>query len=151
MGLAAIIATSATLLTFIKWAGVAYLIWLGFRMIRRANATDPALGQRARPVSIRTLWLQGFLTSAANPKAVVFFAALFSQFIDGAEPFWPQFLILSVTYIVIDGCFLSGYGLTASWIAKRFRGTAKAWVETAGGAFMILAAILLGLRTIARS
>ncbi|MEM7045069.1 MAG: LysE family translocator [Pseudomonadota bacterium] len=150
LGLAAVIAASGAALTVIKWAGVAYLIWLGIRMIRRANPNNAALGQAQQVVSLRSLWLQGFVTSAANPKAVVFFAALFPQFLQGDNPFWPQLLILSATYLVIDGCFLSAYGIGASWISRRLRGTAKAWIERLGGSFMILAAVLLGLKSISR-
>ena len=150
LGLAAIIAASATALAVIKWAGVAYLVWLGIRMIRRASPGDAA--DAARPAAtLGNLWLQGFLTSASNPKAVVFFAALFPQFIQPDQPFWPQLLILSATYIVMDGCFLSAYGFGANWVSRRFRGTARLWVERAGGGFMILAAVLLGLKSVARS
>ena len=148
LGLAAIIAASATALTAIKWAGVAYLIWLGVRMIRKAKPEVPGAAGDTRTVSLGNLWMQGFLTSAANPKAVVFFAALFPQFISADAAFWPQFLILSATYIVMDGLFLSAYGLGASWVAARFKGTAKVWIERAGGGFMILAAVLLGLKSI---
>ena len=150
LGLAAIIAASATALTIIKWAGVAYLIWLGVRMIRRAKA-DGSTGQgQQKQASLKTLWLQGFLTSAANPKAVVFFAALFPQFITADAPFWPQFLILSATYIVMDGLFLSAYGLGSNWVVKRYKGNARVWVERIGGSFMIGAAVLLGLKSISR-
>ncbi|MEM0948358.1 MAG: LysE family translocator [Pseudomonadota bacterium] len=150
LGLAAIIAASGAALTIIKWAGVAYLIWLGLRMIRRASP-EAADAEGAPPkASLGKLWMQGFITSAANPKAVVFFAALFPQFISVEAPFWPQFLIISLTYLVIDGCFLSAYGYGASWVSKRFRGSAKAWIERAGGGFMIIAAVLLGLKSVAR-
>ena len=150
LGLAAIIAASATALTVIKWAGVAYLIWLGVRMIRRADP-DGSTGQgQQKQASLKTLWLQGFLTSAANPKAVVFFAALFPQFITADMLFWPQFLILSATYIVMDGLFLSAYGLGSNWFVKRFKGNARVWVERIGGGFMIGAAVLLGLKSISR-
>jgi len=150
LGLAAIIAASGMALAVIKWAGVAYLIWLGVRMIGNAKADDPALMGAQAKVSIRSLWMQGFITSAANPKAVVFFAALFPQFLSSEAAFWPQFLILSATYIVMDGMFLSAYGLSASWIAKRFKGTARVWIERVGGGFMIGAAVLLGLKSIAQ-
>lgn len=150
LGLATIIAASAYALSVIKWAGVAYLIWLGVRMIRKAKPDDPEIEFARRPVSLRSLWLQGFLTSAANPKAVVFFAALFPQFLSADAPFWPQFLILSVTYIVIDGLFLSAYGQGASWIASKFKGEARIWIERAGGSFMIVAAVLLGLKSVAK-
>ncbi|WP_306152144.1 LysE family translocator [Roseovarius sp. MMSF_3281] len=150
LGLAAIIAASGAALAFIKWAGVAYLIWLGIRMIRRAKPGSPLANDTERNVSLGNLWMQGFLTSAANPKAVVFFAALFPQFIAADHSFWPQFLTLSATYIIMDGLFLSAYGAGASWIAARFKGAAKVWIERIGGSFMIVAAIMLGLKSISR-
>ena len=150
LGLAAIIAASGTALSVIKWAGVCYLIWLGIRMIWRAKPDDPNLSGTQATVSLRSLWMQGFLTSAANPKAVVFFAALFPQFISADAAFWPQFLILSATYIVMDGLFLSAYGISASWVTARFKGTARVWIERAGGGFMIGAAVLLGLKSISQ-
>ncbi|GGX60163.1 flagellar biosynthesis protein FlgM [Tateyamaria omphalii] len=150
LGLAAIIAASATALAMIKWAGVAYLVWLGIRMIRRAKPDHPGAPAHHKKASFKTLWLQGFLTSAANPKAVVFFAAFFPLFIAPDATFWPQFLILSATYIVMDGLFLSAYGLSSSWIARRFKGSARVWIERIGGGFMIGAAVLLGLKSISR-
>ncbi len=147
-GLAALIAASENVLFFIKWFGVIYLIWLGVRMIRNAKAETVEEGVVKSETSLKALWLQGFLTSAANPKAVVFFAALFPQFIDANLAFAPQFLILSATYIVIDATFLSAYGLGSSWIASKFQGSAKIWIERLGGTFMIVAAVLLGAKTI---
>lgn len=148
LGLAAVIAASGAALAVIKWAGVCYLIWLGLRMIWRANPDDPGVADARPRISLRSLWMQGFLTSAANPKAVVFFAALFPQFISAEAAFLPQFLILSATYLVMDGVFLSAYGLSASWIAARFKGAARIWIERIGGGFMIGAAVLLGLKSI---
>jgi len=148
LGLAAIIAASGQALLIIKWLGVCYLIWLGLKMIRQAATGSAAQLNERKSATLKTLWLQGFITSAANPKAVVFFAALFPQIIQGDQDFWPQFLILSVTYIVIDGSFLSAYGKSASWVADKFKGSAKAWIERGGGTFMILAAILLSIKTL---
>ena len=150
LGLAALLATSASALLIIKWAGVLYLIWLGIRMIRKAKPDTPDTETTKAQVSLKSLWFQGFFTSAANPKAVVFFAALFPQFITADAAFWPQFLILSATYIVIDGMVLSAYGLSADWIAAKFKGSAKLWIERAGGSFMILAAVLLGFKSISK-
>jgi len=147
-GLAALIATSGNALAVIKWFGVAYLIWLGIRMIRKADPSKSSQMLDATPIAIKTLWLQGFVTSAANPKAIVFFAALFPQFIQPDRAFGQQFLILSATYIVMDGVFLSAYGAGASWIAQKFKGGARAWIERIGGGFMIGAAILLGMKTL---
>ena len=145
LGLAALIAASASALAVIKWGGVAYLVWLGLRMIRRARpqATAPA-----KPASRRALWSQGFLTSAANPKAVVFFAALFPQFISAELAFWPQFIALSATYLLLDGMFLTAYGVGAHWLVAKLRGRARAWLDRIGGSVLIVAALLLSLKTL---
>lgn len=119
-------------------------------MIRNAKPDDPKASVTKRNVSLGSLWMQGFVTSAANPKAVVFFAALFPQFISADQSFWPQFLILSATYIIMDALFLSVYGAGASWIVARFKGAAKVWIERIGGSFMIVAAILLGFKSVSR-
>jgi threonine/homoserine/homoserine lactone efflux protein len=145
LGLAAIIAASGTALAVIKWLGVAYLVFLGVKVIIKAK---PQAAQTAQLASRKTLWMQGFITSAANPKAVVFFAALFPLFIDGALAFWPQFAILSATYLIMDGLFLTAYGASASWLATRLKGSARLWLDRAGGGFMILAAVLLGLKSL---
>jgi len=147
LGLAALLASSGHALLVIKWLGVGYLVWLGVRMIRKAGIGSLSSRNPAE-TSLRTLWLQGFITSASNPKAIVFFAALFPQFINADTPFWPQFFILSVTYILIDGLFLSAYGIGSGWIAAKFAGPGRAWIERLGGGFVIAAAVLLGLKTI---
>ena len=147
LGLAALLAMYGNALLIIKWLGVAYLIWLGVRMIVRAGRVGET-STTAQQTSLRTLWLQGFITSSSNPKAIVFFAALFPQFISAERPFWIQFAILSLTYLVIDGLFLSVYGIGANWIASRFAGAARARIERVGGGFIVGAAILLGLKTL---
>ncbi|MEX0276582.1 MAG: LysE family translocator [Ruegeria sp.] len=145
LGLAAILTASGTALTVIKWLGVAYLVFLGLKQILKARSSASETAPRA---SRKALWMQGFVTSAANPKAVVFFAALFPLFIDGALPFWPQFAALSATYLIIDGLFLIAYGGSASWLARRLQGPAKLWLDRIGGSFMILAAVLLGFKSL---
>ena len=147
LGLATVIAISAEALTVVKWAGALYLLWIGLRTLRRSM--KPISHSASRRASLRTLWLQGFVTSAANPKAVVFFAALFPQFIDPALPFWPQFLVLSATYIAMDGAFLTGYGAGAHWFSQRLKGEARRWLDRIGGSCMILAAVLLGMKNAA--
>ncbi|WP_239494679.1 LysE family translocator, partial [Roseovarius amoyensis] len=147
LGLATVIATSADALSVVKWAGTLYLLWIGLRTLRRSM--KPISHSASRRASLRTLWLQGFVTSAANPKAVVFFAALFPQFIDPALPFWPQFLVLSATYIAMDGAFLTGYGAGAHWFSQRLKGEARRWLDRIGGSCIILAAVLLGMKNAA--
>jgi threonine/homoserine/homoserine lactone efflux protein len=145
LGLAAFITASRYGFTIIKWAGVLYLVWVGIRQIvasfrGKSGSSDVPI------ITLRQLWFRGFVTSAANPKAVVFFAALFPQFLDPQHSLAPQIAILGATYIVIDGCFLASYGKGASWIAQKLRSQYRVWVDRAAGASLITAAVLLGLR-----
>lgn len=146
-GLAALLVASQGALSAVKWAGAAYLLWMGIRMLRRANTAHHGAEPAPTP-KLKTLWFQGFFTSAANPKAVVFFAALFPQFISADRPFAAQFFLLSATYIVIDGAFLASYGAGAGWLAQRLKGKAAAMLDRIGGTFLIGAAVMLGLKTL---
>jgi len=148
-GLAAAVAASRHGFAVIKWAGVVYLVWIGVRQIVASFRAKADTG-RARRASIRSLWLRGFVTSAANPKAVVFFAALFPQFLSPTEPLAVQLAVLGGTYLVIDGCFLALYGKGASWIAARIRQRYRAWIERAAGTSLIAAAVLLGTKAVRR-
>ena len=149
-GLAAILASSRNGFAVIKWGGVAYLIWIGIRTIR-SSFNNEREELKVMRISLKRLWLRGFITSAANPKAVVFFAALFPQFINPTMPLIPQILILGATYIVIDGLFLSVYGRGASWLTSRLKSHYRKWVNRVAGASLIAAAILLGLKTAPQS
>ncbi len=146
LGLGAVVAASRYGFAIIKWAGVAYLVWMGLRQIIASFRARGSMHD-APPAAVRDLYLRGFITSAANPKAVVFFAALFPQFLNPEHAFGPQILVLGATYIVIDGCFLAAYGKGASWLAARLRNQHKAWIERAAGASLITAAALLGTRS----
>ncbi len=146
LGLAAVLTASRYGFTLVKWAGVGYLVWLGLRQIiasfkHRDQTTGTSL------TSLKKLWLRGFMTSAANPKAVVFFAALFPQFINQKLEIVSQIAILGLTYIVIDGLFLCAYGKGASWIAQKVSHQYSAWIDRVGGAGLIAAALLLGLKS----
>lgn len=145
-GLAAIIMSSRYGFAIVKWLGVAYLVWMGLKTIiasfRQQNVT-----QNSPTASWQNLWLRGFITSAANPKAVVFFAALFPQFLNAEAPLVAQILILGTTYIIVDGLFLATYGKGASWIAAKISSHSKIWIDRISGASLIVAAILLGLRS----
>ncbi len=140
-GLAAIIATSASAFVWIKWIGVAYLIWIGLQLIlsreKVGEVEANSSGQSFR------LFRQGFVTSMANPFAVVFFGALFPQFIDPAQAVLPQLLILGATYIVVDGVLLLLWGwagVRAATVLKRF---SFGLVNKVCGSLMIAAAALL--------
>lgn len=143
-GLAAIIATSASAFIWIKWLGVAYLVWIGLQLVfSKDQPNDIAATSTAQ--SFR-LFRQGFVTSMANPFAVVFFGALFPQFIDPTLPVLPQLLILGVTYLVVDGAILllwGWLGVGAASVLKRF---SYGLVNKVCGTLMIGAAVLLATK-----
>lgn len=149
LGLSALIMAAPKAFIFIKLAGVLYLVWLGIHMIR--NSYTPRKDSSPAPrTSLKKLWLQGFITSATNPKAVVFFAALFPQFISQSMAFWPQFLALSASYILIDGLFLCTYGFTADKLRALFSTKGSKWIDRIGGIGILIAAGLLGAKSLPR-
>ena len=146
LGLGALVTSSETALQIIKWFGVIYLIWHGLRVIKTAK---PLSIQKNNGKQFdKTLFFQGFITSASNPKAVIFFAALFPQFIVYDDSFWLQFFVLSVTYLTIDGLFLCAYGYSAERIISLLKPKASIWVNRVGGLFLLLAALFLGLKSL---
>ena len=130
----------------IKWAGVAFLIYLGIVQFRKKNTTINRLNVNGQ--SLMSFFWRGFITSSANPKAVVFFAALFPQFINTSEPTTHQFAILGLTYIVIDGCFLMFYGRFADWLSNRFERHIDKYLNRISGSLLVGSAIMLGLKDI---
>ena len=145
-GLATLLMASQFGFSVIKWLGVAYLVWIGIRQIM-ASFRQRAGMKTSKPASLKSLWFKGFITSAANPKAVVFFAALFPQFIDQDKPLIAQMFILGATYIVVDGLFLASYGKGAHWLASRVTQSGRAWVDRAAGIGLIGTAVLLAMKS----
>jgi threonine/homoserine/homoserine lactone efflux protein len=142
-GLAAIIATSATAFAWIKWLGVAYLAWIGLQLILSKGG---AQNTKAAQNSAARLYRQGFLTSMANPFAVVFFGALFPQFIDPSAPVLPQLAILGATYLMVDGTILMLWGWLGTRAAGALRGSRFGLVNKLCGGLMLAGAALLAFK-----
>jgi threonine/homoserine/homoserine lactone efflux protein len=137
-GIAAVILASHAVFSALKWAGAAYLVWLGLRMLlSRAHGHD-ALTPRP-PENADRIFSRGFIVQAANPKALVFFIALLPQFINPAASVAWQILVLGVSSVLIESLVLSLYAALAararSIAAPRF----SASLERAGGACLIAA------------
>jgi len=146
IGLVSFIYAFQNLFIVIKWAGVVFLIYLGIIQFKK-KSTSVARSQDSKHSLVSYYW-RGFLTSSSNPKAVVFFAALFPQFINVAAPTTHQFAILGLTYIAIDACFLMFYGYSADWLSNRFEKHIDKYLNRISGSLLIGSAILLGLKDI---
>lgn len=147
-GLVTLIQASYSFFRFVKWAGVAYLVYLGVRLFLKSQPVTDTRQSAGTGHPDRALYWQGFLTSATNPKAIIFFAALFPQFLIPTQPMAEQFVILSTTYLLIDGFLLLVYGGFARLISGFFRVQGAARLNRVSGTLLIIAAILLGLKDV---
>jgi homoserine/homoserine lactone efflux protein len=144
LGLGAVLAASEAAFTALKLVGAAYLIWLGVRTFRGHSTVSDA-GLRRGDTS---LFMQGVLVGASNPKSLLFFTAFFPQFIDPAAPFLPQFLLLSLTFALGDFAILGagafGVGRVAPWLRQAH---VVRWLNrVCGGLFAFLGGLLLFAR-----
>ncbi|WP_339858738.1 LysE family translocator [Pseudohongiella acticola] len=105
LGLSAILATSALAFSVIKWIGAAYLVWLGIKMLVSRGDSFIA-NKNASNQRMRSIYLQGILVSALNPKVAIFFLAFLPQFVvAGAGPVGAQ-LFLHGTLIIVVAAFI---------------------------------------------
>ncbi|WP_144244328.1 LysE family translocator [Nitrincola sp. A-D6] len=146
-GLAYLIQSNEELITLIKWVGVAYLLWMGILSWVRQKPLRVHSQKHNERRSRLSLYLQGFIVSAVNPKAVIFFAALFPQFINSSHAVVPQFVVLSATYLILDGLFLMTYALLASKLAKWLTQD-HVFLRRAPGALLIIVALGLAMKTV---
>lgn len=158
LGLGAVIAASDAWFQAIKWAGAAYLVYLGIaawrtktaqtRSTDSAEALDPtALDVPAISQSGTSHWKlyrKGYMVGIGNPKDLLFFSALFPQFMDASAPIAMQMVILGATWMVLDGSIMFAYALCgAKAMARWGRGGAGQWFHrVTGGAFIAAAGVL---------
>lgn len=112
LGVGALLATSATVFTALKWVGAAYLIWLGIKLFRAGGTLDA----KPREDAVSSLKMLGhaWLVTALNPKSITFFVAFLPQFLDPHADFWTQMLIFEATFVTLAAANAFGYALVAS-------------------------------------
>ena len=109
LGLTALLGALGRAFEVLRWAGVAYLVWLGVRAWR----APPEDLSKTRPLKPRKAFGRGFLVSLTNPKTLAFYAAFLPQFLNPAAPLIPQMAILSVTFVAVAVVIDSGWALAA--------------------------------------
>ncbi len=116
LGLTATLGMLASWFEWIRWVGVAYLLWLGIRQWMAAPVD--LTRTRPQPRSFRAIALRGFLISLTNPKTLLFYGAFFPQFLVRDVPIGLQVAVLSLTFLAI------AVGLDCGWalLAGRVRG-----------------------------
>lgn len=149
MGLGALLAASETAFTVLKIVGAAYLIYLGIKTWR-----SPAMGflTAGKPDAHRATrsgsFIQGLMVGGSNPKALLFFAAFFPQFLNPQAAWARQFAVLASTFVAFELCVLSLCALGAARIAPLLAsGSRVRWVNrVCGGLFATMGSILLTVR-----
>lgn len=138
LGLSAFLASLGGALFWLKWAGAAYLLYLGVRSIMRVR---PANSESAPPPApARRIAVEAFFVALANPKVLLFYAAFFPVFIAPERPAGPQLAVLSVTFLAIAAILDAGWALAGSR-AGRWLGRAGDWISRLSGGALIAAAV----------
>jgi threonine/homoserine/homoserine lactone efflux protein len=145
IGLSALLMTSATAFTVVKWIGAAYLVYLGVTQLLTRGQPDATTGKgppAAPDVSLGQVFWQGALTNVLNPKVAMFFLAFLPQFVAADAPSKPlAFLLLGTIFIVNGTLWCLGVAAVAARTACRVRGSSAAllWLNRAiGGLFVYL-------------
>jgi threonine/homoserine/homoserine lactone efflux protein len=112
LGLGALLATSATLFTILKWVGAAYLVYLGIRLWRAGGTLDAA--PRTDAVSAARMLGHAWLVTALNPKSITFFVAFLPAFLDPKADFLTQMVVFETTFLVLAFANAFGYALVAA-------------------------------------
>lgn len=140
-GLGTLLLASHTLFSALKWAGVVYLGWLGLRLLTTTHSAAAPTAP-APPRGPARVILDGAVLQLANPKALVFFAALLSPFVDARGDVPRQFLILGATSIALELGVLVVYAWLAARGARHFH-HASAWPRRVGGLLLLAASAAL--------
>lgn len=132
-GLGALLAASATLFGVLKFAGAAYLVWLGIRMWRA-----PVEHGATAPVTARRAFREAYVVTALNPKGIAFFVAFVPLFVDAARPFAPQAAVLVATFVSMAAVNASLYALLASRLSGAVgRASVRRVFNRAGGTLLV--------------
>jgi len=143
LGLGAVLLASETLFSIVKWAGVAYLVYLGV-VTWRAPATGFTEDRDDGETTARGIFIRGFWVNATNPKGIIFFAAILPQFVDAARPQPMQYAILAATTFVVDLAVMMGYTALAARAVGAMRDPARLrWVNRGLGSLFVAAGVAL--------
>jgi threonine/homoserine/homoserine lactone efflux protein len=150
-GLSALLLASSDLFNIVKLIGATYLIYLGIRQLRSVNKTaskkDGKIMNENR--SLISYFKEGLLVAATNPKPILFFAALFPQFLDTTYPIVPQFMLMTCIFMIFSFLSLSTYG----YLGQRAKGlllnvnNVKWFHRISGGLFISMGTSIFYIKT----
>jgi threonine/homoserine/homoserine lactone efflux protein len=145
LGLSALLATSQSAFTVVKYAGAAYLLYIGVRALLGRSSGLPGAQSAAAGDGRWPAFRQGILTNLLNPKVALFFLALMPQFIAaGSEHKVGAFLVLGLSFVIMGLAWCVALAVGASYLRGAFlrRPSLGSWLNRVAGAMFIA----LGLR-----
>ena len=161
VGVSALMAASATAFTLLKWAGAAYLVYVGWRLLRPGPVAVVDLGVAPAhaaplqdPKAYRNIFLRGFWTNALNPKVALFFLAFVPQFITPQMDNKPLAFLLLGLLFNFNGLWVNvGWAGAAAWLVRRSALVQRSmgWLDRAAGALFVGFGIKLALTTAPQS
>lgn len=149
-GLGAVLQASVTLFTIVKLSGAAYLVYLGVKKFKTAPSllSDESAKQKQSHGSYTEKFREGLMIAITNPKAILFFVALFPLFLDLKTPVLPQFFIMTMTFMGISFLSLISYGFLGNRVRHWFVDAKilKTFHRVTGGMFILLGIGLLQVK-----
>jgi threonine/homoserine/homoserine lactone efflux protein len=150
LGLGVLLMSSALLFGAVKMLGALYLFYVGLRHLlgRSSVVSTPSEHAADGSSSPRRLYREGFLLAATNPKPILFFTALFPQFVNATAPLLPQFFVLTGIFMALSFITLTGYALVAGRARSLLvKPNFVKWINrVVGSVFISFGAALLALR-----
>jgi threonine/homoserine/homoserine lactone efflux protein len=143
VGLTSLMATMGYWFDWVRFAGAAYLVWLGIKLIR--SPVEGISSDAPPPPPRGGFFLQGFLVALSNPKLLVFFGAFLPQFMDMSRDHVSQVTVLGITFMVIAGMTDGIYALLAGRARKFFSARRTLLMSRISGGFMIGGGVWLAL------
>jgi threonine/homoserine/homoserine lactone efflux protein len=142
LGLASLAAALGEWFFWIRLAGAAYLIWLGWKLLTSPGEVD---AEGAPRVPRGGFFAQGLAVALSNPKTLLFFGAFFPQFLDPARDFTTQVAIMGVTAMAMAAVSDTGYALLASRAGRALSRRRTRFITRASGGFLIGGGLWLAL------
>ena len=135
------IANNSETLNILKWFGVAYLFYLSYDIYKSRPTNFNKASTKSK--KLLSFFKDGFIVAGTSPKAWIFFPLIFPQFIDFNGNYLIQFLILIITYVVLDFLSLIGYALLAQKLVSWINTKPKTINTISASVLVIIAAIIV--------
>ena len=130
--------------TYLKWIGIAYILYLAYETFTlKTKKIGP---ENKTSKSVFSFFRDGFLVAGLSPKALLVFATIFIQFINFNENVFAQFLILTLTWVILDFTTLVAYGFAAGKIANWLKGNPR-FLNTISACVLVIIAIIVAIKT----